>query len=60
MTRELIDEVVRKGSVDKNGKRYRLVYKNDYAEIQVLPLELLDTTEALTGWRPVVAMSCVK
>ena len=53
MTKEFETRVIRLGIVDT--KLYRYIYKDfdDHAEIQRLPLRLLDTTAAVDGWETV-------
>lgn len=57
MKKEFVERVMREGSVDTNTYRYKLVHKEDackqWAEIQRLPLSLLDTTAALSDWETV-------
>ena len=53
MTKEFETRVIRLGIVDT--KLYIYIYKDfdDHAEIQRLPLRLLDTTAAVDGWETV-------
>ena len=51
MTRKFIEKVIQQGTVDT--RNYRYVYRADSvnAWIERLPIDWLDTTRAIDGWK---------